>query len=193
MTSAYAEMLRHVGLWTEADYLQLPDDGLRIELVDGALLVNPPPNTSHQRLNTRLWRALDDAVPPGFEVLDGVGVRVAEGRILIPDLSVVTKPGTAPIVWEAADVALVVEITSPGSIVNDKAIKPVAYAAAGIPYFLQIDLRTATPRAVLHKLLRLDYAEILRNEPGEPLRLAEPFPVIIDLAALAVAVRPAQD
>jgi hypothetical protein len=43
MTSAYAEMLRHAGPWTEADYLQLPDDGLRIELIDGALLVNPPP------------------------------------------------------------------------------------------------------------------------------------------------------
>jgi Uma2 family endonuclease len=193
MTSAYAEMLGHAGPWTEADYLQLPDDGLRIELVDGALLVNPPPNTAHQRLNSHLWQALGSAAPPGFEALEGVGIRVAEGRILIPDLSVVTKPGTAPVVWEPADVALVVEITSPGSIVNDKAIKPVAYAAAGIPYFLRIDLRTRTPLAVLHKLLRLDYAEILRNEPGEPLRLAEPFPAILDLAALAVAVRPPQD
>jgi Uma2 family endonuclease len=193
MTSAYAEMLRHAGPWAEADYLQLPDDGLRIELVDGALLVNPLPNTAHQRLNSRLWCALDSAAPPGFEVLEGVGVRVAEGRILIPDLSVVTKPGAAPVVWEPADVALVIEITSPGSIVNDKAIKPVAYAAAGIPYFLQIDLRTATPLAILHKLVGLDYAEILRSEPGEPLRLAEPFPAIVDLAALAVAVRPLTD
>jgi Uma2 family endonuclease len=193
MTSAYAEMLRHAGPWTETDYLQLPDDGLRIELIDGALLVNPPPNTAHQRLNTRLWRALDDAAPPGFEVLEGVGVRMAEDRILIPDISVVTKPGAAPVIWESADVALVIEITSPGSIVNDKAIKPVAYAAAGIPYFLRIDLRTRTPLAVLHKLLRLDYVEILRNEPGEPLRLAEPYQATLDLAALAVAVRPPQD
>jgi Uma2 family endonuclease len=96
MTPAYVEMLRHAGPWTEADYLQLPDDGLRIELVDGSLLVNPLPHTAHQRLDSRLWRALDSAAPPGFERLEGVGVRVAEGRILIPDLSVVTKPGAAP-------------------------------------------------------------------------------------------------
>jgi hypothetical protein len=95
MTSAYAEMLGHAGPWTEADYLQLPDDGLRIELVDGALLVNPPPHTAQRRLTSRLWHALGSAAPPGLEVLAGVGVRAAEGRILIPDLSVVTKPGTA--------------------------------------------------------------------------------------------------
>jgi Uma2 family endonuclease len=71
MTSAYAEMLRHAGPWTEADYLRLPDDDLRIELVDGTLLVNPPANTAHQRLSSRLWRALAGAAPPGFEALKG--------------------------------------------------------------------------------------------------------------------------
>ncbi len=190
MTSAHPEALRHSGPWTESDYLALPDDDLRIELLDGALLVNPPPSTSHQRLNSRLWHTLDAAAPVGFEVLEGIGIRVAEGRILIPDISVVTKPGADLTVWDPADVALVIEIVCPGSVANDRAIKPVAYAAAGIPFYLRIDHRSGAPAAVLEQLVRLDYVEVLRTEPGEPLHLSAPFEVTLDLAKLAVTVRP---
>src|SRR5207237_9194726 len=33
----------HTGPWTEADLLVLPDDGQRHELVEGSLVVSPPP------------------------------------------------------------------------------------------------------------------------------------------------------
>lgn len=190
MSAAHAEALRHSGPWTESAYLALPDDDVRIELLDGALLVNPPPSSSHQRLSFRLTAALDAAAPVGFEVLEAVGIRVAEGRVLIPDISVVTKAGADLTIWDPADIALVIEITSPGSVANDRAIKPVFYAAAGIPSYLRIDHRSGMPFAVLEQLVKLDYEEVLRTRPGEPLHLTSPFEVTLDLAKLAVAVRP---
>ena len=38
----------HAGPWTEADIVALLEDGQRYELMEGALLVNPPPGRLHQ-------------------------------------------------------------------------------------------------------------------------------------------------
>jgi hypothetical protein len=38
----------HIGPWYEKDLLGLPDNGQRYELVEGALLVTPPPGGRHQ-------------------------------------------------------------------------------------------------------------------------------------------------
>jgi hypothetical protein len=63
---------------------------------------------AHQRLSSQLWFALSAVAPTGFEVLEAINVRVAPGRILIPDLAVVNTPGVKRTVAEPADVALVV-------------------------------------------------------------------------------------
>jgi hypothetical protein len=61
-------MLEHVGPWTEQDYLALPADRRRIELLDGSLLVSPSAGYRHQRLSSQLWLALSSMAPAGFEV-----------------------------------------------------------------------------------------------------------------------------
>lgn len=95
---AHADVLEHVGPWTEQDYLALPSDRRRIELLDGSLLVSPSAGYRHQRMSSQLWLALSAAAPPGFEVLEAINVRVAPGKILIPDLVAVTTPGEDRIV-----------------------------------------------------------------------------------------------
>lgn len=193
MSEAYADMLGHAGPWTELDYLSLPEDGLRIELLDGALLVNPPPGGPHRRLSSRLWRALDVAAPVGFEVLEGIGVRTAPGRILIPDLTIVTNPGSVQAVWDPADAAMAIEISSPSSIANDRAIKPELYARAGIPHYLRIELGHAGPVATVYRLADGDFAPTgAGSQPGQLLRLDEPFAADLDLGRLARSVRPAR-
>jgi Uma2 family endonuclease len=72
-------MLEHVGPWTEQDYLALPADRRRIELLDGSLLVSPSAGYRHQRLSFQLCYALAVAAPPGFEMLEAINVRVAPG------------------------------------------------------------------------------------------------------------------
>lgn len=86
------------------------------------MLVSPSAAHVHRRLSMRLAMALDAAEPAGFEALEAINVRLAAGRILIPDLAVITTPGVDVVVSDAEDVALVVEILSPGSVVTDRAV-----------------------------------------------------------------------
>lgn len=174
----------HEGPWTEDDFLELHGERY-VELLDGSLLVSPLAGRRHQRLSSHLWRTLDDAAPEGLEVLEAINVRVAPGRILEPDLVVVTNPGLDLAVTEAADVALVVEITSPGSIAADRAIKPPLYAEAGVPHYLRIELHRGGPTALVFRLHGGRYLQTDRVRPGELTRLTEPIAVTVDLAALA--------
>ena len=182
-------LLDHVGPWTEEEFLALPDDR-RIELLDGGLLVSPGPGGRHQRMSSQLWHALGRAAPSWLEVLEAINVRVRPDCILIPDLVVVTNPGLDLTVWDPADVAMIVEIVSPGSMAADRAIKPQLYAAAGIEHYLRIELGKPSPSSVAYRSQRDRYAEVASPAPGQLLRLAEPFPVELDLAALAAATRP---
>ena len=43
-----------------SDYLSVPDDGKRYEIVGGELYVTPTPTTLHQRVSRRLERQLED-------------------------------------------------------------------------------------------------------------------------------------
>jgi Uma2 family endonuclease len=183
------DVFDHEGPWTEEDFLALPEDK-RIELLDGELLVSPYATRKHQRLSSWLWAALAAALPEGFEAFETVNVRVAPGRIFIPDLVVETTPGSAALVADAAEVAMVVEIVSPGSVAADRAIKPQLYAAAGIPHYLRVELGESGPSAVAYRLRRGRYVEVTRAEPGARLRLSRPFALDVDLAELAARTRP---
>lgn len=175
--------------WTEEDYLRLPEDRWRVELIDGSLLVSPSPAGLHQRLETRLWHAIDAAAPNNFEVLTTINVRVASGRILIPDLAVVTNPGSEQLVWDAPDVAMIIEIESPSSVAMDRAIKPPLYAAAGIPRYLRIELAEQGAAAVQYTLVGGRYEAVVETAVGEMLRLVEPFAAELDLTALSRQTR----
>jgi Uma2 family endonuclease len=187
---ALTEALTHEGPWTEQDYLALPEDNRRIELLDGGLLMSPNPANPHQRLLTRFWRALDEAVPTELEVLHTVNIRVGPGKILIPDLAVITTPGAELVVNDAQAVVMVVEITSPGNVAFDRAVKPQLYAAAGIPHYVRIELGERGPTARVFALADDRYVERRATAPDEPLVLTEPFAVTVDLATLATATRP---
>ena len=47
---------------TYEDYVELPDDGRRYEILDGDLEVTPSPTTTQQRVSRKLLRLLDDYV-----------------------------------------------------------------------------------------------------------------------------------
>lgn len=188
VSPAQVDLFDHDGPWTEQDFLALPEDR-RIELLDGQLLVSPAARHPHQRLSFRFAAALDAAAPDGFEVLEAINVRVAPGRILIPDIVVITNPGADLAVSEATEVAMVVEIASRGTVTTDRAVKPQLYATAGIARYLRIELDPDGPTAVAHRRYRGRYREVTRAGPGDQLRLTEPFGCHVDLAALAACPR----
>jgi Uma2 family endonuclease len=181
---AQVDLFTHAGPWTEEDFFALPEDR-RIELLDGELLVSPSARTAHQRLSRHLANALDAAANEGFEVLEAINVRVAPGRILIPDVAVITTPGIDTLTSDAADVAMVVEIVSPGSVATDRAVKPALYAAAGIGCYVRVEADEHGPAGFAYGLRGDRYVEEARTRPGEALRLRAPFPCDVDLTALA--------
>lgn len=168
--------------WGEADLDVLPDDGHRYEIVDGSLLVTPPPLDGHQGIGVNLLVLLRAAAPSGWRVLYEIGVRVPGGNF-IPDVAVL-KPGAArDVEWrESEDVALVVEIASTSTRVTDRTLKAAKYAEAGIPSYWRVD---ADGTVMMHTApVDDEYTTSVTVGPGERLRVEEPFPVELDPADL---------
>ncbi|MGH3516195.1 MAG: Uma2 family endonuclease [Haloechinothrix sp.] len=189
---------KDLGSWTVQNVLALPEDGARYELVDGALIMNPPPSPRHQDLSFRLHTMLRDAahsVGAQVRIWEGVGVRLAGDQLLIPDLTVATSDlsKSSQLLIEPPAVRLVVEIVSPGSRTRDRTEKPYLYAEAGIPHFWRIeteDYRGRTkplPLIITHELVGLGEYEVTRIVgAGEILSATEPIPIKLDPATLRV-------
>lgn len=170
----------HGGPWTEASFYELPQSNRRIELLDGQLLMSPSPSTFHQLLSLGIAAELRRVCPPEWVVLQGVDVRVGAGRIFVPDVLVVRAPIRDLQVWDAADVALTLEIVSPGSRAMDRAVKPRLYAEAGIGVYVRVET-SERPTATVGRLVGERYTA---GDPASVLRLTEPFPAELDLPAL---------
>jgi Uma2 family endonuclease len=129
------------GQWTYADYLNLPDDGNRYEIIEGVLYVSDAPNSDHQFSVTEASRQIGNFV-----------IEHKLGRLLVAPFEVHLAETTRPVQpdilfvratrWPVERVAffegapdLVVEVISPGSVRTDRVIKFTAYERAGVPEY----------------------------------------------------------
>jgi Uma2 family endonuclease len=165
----------HTEPFTEEQFFALPHTSQRHELVDGTIVMSPAPSRLHQRIAFRLATILDQAVPAGLEVQEAVNVRLASGRIVIPDVAVLTSVGGVDLVVPAAEVLLMVEIISPSTDQIDRLLKPGLAAQAGIPFFVLI--QPQEPAVSVRKLDNGSYQEIAAASGDEYLALTDPFPV----------------
>ncbi|RSM52098.1 Uma2 family endonuclease, partial [Actinoplanes sp. ATCC 53533] len=76
------------GGWTVDDLDALPDDGVRRELIDGALHVSPSPTSIHQVIAMRLGVALEQTCPDHLFVSQSNDVQLSPRRLFIPDVLV---------------------------------------------------------------------------------------------------------
>jgi Uma2 family endonuclease len=106
----------HPEKWTVDDLLTLPEDqGNRIELVDGFVIVSPVPTSKRQRVLQQLQFAFAGAIPAEYEFLPGVNVVLNNERLPIPDLAILTEPGVDAGCYQSSDVLLALEIRAPST------------------------------------------------------------------------------
>ncbi|MTD57347.1 Uma2 family endonuclease [Amycolatopsis pithecellobii] len=175
------------GGWTLADVRSLPEDS-RVEVLDGALIVNPRPLPLHQRITRRLAAVLEPQLPGGWQLETDVDVLLAEEPLdyVAPDLVVFAAElplTTRPIPGD--QVLLVVEVVSRGSRREDRGAKPLAYAEAGIRHFWRVESPVSGALALsVHTHVLADGAYRATGEHTGLLRTTVEYPLEIDLAGL---------
>ena len=173
--------------WTEAEYLALGETENRIELIDGGLRVSPHAHYFHQRISQFLLKNLEAAADTVDLLTTGPhDVRLGPDRIVIPDLIIAERPVVGPVA-DAADVVLVMEITSPGNASYDRVDKKRYYAEADIAWYLLVEPDMSDYKSVALHLCRLAgdrYIDHATAKNGETLVSNDPFPVEINTEEL---------
>jgi Uma2 family endonuclease len=134
------------GQWTFEDYLRLPDDGKRYEVLRGELYVTPAPAYDHQFPVTKLTSFLDVFVTDqdlGVLLVAPFDVRLPERLAdpVEPDLVFFRKgnePQPGDKYFEGVP-DLVIEVLSPKTRRADQRTKLQIYRDAGIPEYWLVD------------------------------------------------------
>ncbi|MEE8602258.1 Uma2 family endonuclease [Euzebya tangerina] len=119
--------------------------GERVELLEGVLVQMPPMSDRHARAITLLTKWLVRGLGDDVEVGPQVPLAASAFSEPEPDISVTRVRTVGSGHPQTAELAI--EVT-PSTHPTDLEIKPVIYAAAGIPQYWVIDL--AADRAVVH-------------------------------------------
>lgn len=183
-----SEIRAHRGPWTEEAYLDLRErhQWPRAELLDGRLLVSPAASNDHDNVMGMLWLKLRTAAPKGeLAVFTNANLRISSRRYFIPDLLVTTCTDRGTVFNDAANVVLAVEVVSPTTHAQDRVTKPTVYAAAGIPWYVRIELEVDdAPEVIAYRNEGGAYAEHTRAHAGQQFHLDEPIEVSFDPAEL---------
>jgi Uma2 family endonuclease len=173
--------------FTRADLEHMPDDGRRHELIDGVLIVSASPGRVHQRAVGRIYRLLDDACTPDFEVLVApFAVGLADDTELQPDVVVARRdqltdrdlPGPP---------ALAVEVLSPSTRLIDLKVKRARFERAGTPSFWVLDpiARSEEARLIAWELgPNGKYQQVAEVTGEKEFNATLPYPVCVVAADL---------
>jgi Uma2 family endonuclease len=146
------------GEWSYQDYLELPDDGYRYEIIWGELYMAPAPSIKHQRTLAELLFALQLFVkkhqlgvvlPAPCDVLLEPG-----GTPVEPDILFVAQERTHIITLQNVQGApdLIIEILSPSNPEHDRDRKFNLYRASEVKEYWLVDPEARTIEVfVLHQ------------------------------------------
>jgi Uma2 family endonuclease len=127
------------GTFTLADLDDLPDDGMRYELVDGILLVTPAPLPIHQTAAFELAFQLRLHCPKDLKVfMAPLDFQPTPRRSLQPDVLVCRRVDVGPKAIQRP-LLLAVEILSPATRSKDLLFKRGLYEEAGVGSYWIVD------------------------------------------------------
>ncbi|WP_228454707.1 Uma2 family endonuclease [Streptomyces alkaliphilus] len=175
-----------VGGWRAEDLDHLSDLPPHTELIDGSLVFMSPQTTFHARAIRALENSLLEAVPPEWDVLREMTVRLGPRDRPEPDVLVVrteVSEGSDITFFTPGDVLLAVEVVSPDSQSRDRGVKPRKYAEAGIRHFWRVEQEDDRVVAYVYALDPATGSYVPTGVHHERLKVDVPFPVDIDLGA----------
>lgn len=119
---------------TATEYYELPETNKPVQLLNGVIIVSPPPIPAHQRVIVRLGFSLHTLIPNGEIFVSPIGLYLDEDNVPEPD-----------IVWVAADSPckvtekrlegppdLIIEVLSPSTARYDRVQKFALYERYGV-------------------------------------------------------------
>ena len=170
---------------TYDDYVELPNDGKRYEVLDGELAVTPAPGLTHQAVSRNLGYILH-----GYALTTGAGavyyapvdVLLAKTTIVQPDLVFVAAARQGILTERAVEGApdLAVEILSPSTSRQDRVTKAALYARLGVRFYWIVD---PAARTLDEYALARDSYRLVALHSGAAVARTELFPGLeIDLA-----------
>ena len=174
------------GRWTtELAERYLPIEGLppaKYECLDGDLIVSPRESSANSYATIELGALLrGPARKAGCIAYSTVNMRFADKSWIEPDLTVLRQPMKRA-VWVMAELVLMpIEFVSPSSVRSDRIDKPALCAAAGVPYFMTVEIGDSAAEV---ELLRLNDAGVYvvqgKAKSGQEFRTDLPFPLSFD-------------
>ena len=159
---------------TYEDYLLIPDDGLRHEIIDGEHYVTASPFYRHQHtiseLHGRLW-TFTRANDAGLVILSPFDVLLSKHDVLIPDLLFVRKERVEILGERYLEGApdLAVEVLSKSTRRRDEHLKLERYELFGVQEYWLLDPIRKTARIYRRDGERLHLAADLSAAAGDVL------------------------
>ena len=179
---------RSVRKLTHDDYLQLPDDGRRHQIIDGVHHVSPSPTLQHQRIVGRLFADISayiaGQVPAPGEVLCApLDVILSLHDVVQPDLLYVSRERFHILGdWVHGAPDLVVEVLSRSTRGIDAGVKFDAYERTGVAECWLVD--PERPAVVMYRRDAAGQLSIASEAAGAGGRVSSPLlpGLTIDLA-----------
>ncbi|MEV6653395.1 Uma2 family endonuclease [Streptomyces sp. NPDC051219] len=177
-----------IGGWTADDLDRLPNLPPHTELIDGSLVFVSPQTLFHSRAVSFFEWQLQSVASAKLEVVREFTIDIdwqnrPEPDVVVVHGDVVQDPEQTR--FPAESVLLAIEVVSPESVTRDRETKPVKYARAKIPHYWRVENNDG--RAVVY-VFELEPATGAYTSTGifhDRMKVSEPFPVDLDLTAIA--------
>ncbi len=130
--------------FTYRDYLNLPDDGQRYEIIHGDLVMTPAPVPLHQMVSGNIFNLLSTHVKNnqlGFVLYAPCDVVLDELNVVQPDILFITRERAGIITEKNIQGApdLIIEIISPATAYYDLVSKKDVYQQFGVKEYWLVD------------------------------------------------------
>jgi len=176
--------------FTYEDYLELPDDGKRYEIIDGELYMSNTPTTKHQLISGKFFGLLFiylQSHPIGILMSAPLEVFFSKTNLAQPDVVFISNERQNLVKPEHVKGApdLVIEVLSPSTEKRDRTVKLKMYAKFGVQEYWMAKEKTATVEIFrlqdgkLVLITRLEKSDVLTSPlfPGLEIPLAEIFDI----------------